>query len=399
MIYKSIRLLKQEDKRIRQGHEWIFSNEIDTKATPLAQFSKGEIVHVEDMRGFILGTAYVNPHTLIAARMLARSPQTIDQKFFTDRIRTALSLRERLFSQPYYRLVYGESDRLPGLVIDRFGSVFVIQLNTAGMDRLRELVVQSLIEIFQAQTIIERSDGSIRELEGLEPIKSVLLGQFAENEWVSLQENGLKFEAPLLMGQKTGWFYDQRSGRSSLAHFVKDKTVLDVFSYIGAWGLQALAYGAKNLLCVDSSDLALNGVLRNAELNSLQNKVEVQKGDAFQALSNLLSKKQGFDVIIVDPPAFIKKKKDHKNGFQAYKRINELALKLLNPDGILIASSCSYHLKRDELLDAVNLAAKGAQIQLRLLCECHQGLDHPIHPLIPETSYIKTLVFQSYPVL
>jgi 23S rRNA (cytosine1962-C5)-methyltransferase len=329
-------------------------------------------------------------------RMLSSRIEPIGEPFLLQRLQTAQQWRDRVFAQPYYRLVYGDSDGLSGLIVDRYNQVLVVQCTTAGMEALKPLVVSALIKLLQPQAIVERSDGSLRELEGLPAYKGVLFGGYEENSLTQLQENGVSFAVPLMQGQKTGWFYDHRMGRDRLcSSYVKGKKVLDVFSYIGAWGIQAACAGATHVTCVDSSEFALKSVAHNAALNSVADKVSTLCGDAFDTLQNLINQGESYDVVIVDPPAFIKRKKDHKNGLLAYKRINMLALRLLRDDGILVSSSCSYHLERDELLQGVSMAASELRKTIRLVEECHQGLDHPIHPFIAETAYIKTLIFHS----
>lgn len=399
MDYPKIRLLKKEDRRLRQGHLWIYSNEIDSKISPVSKFSPGELVLVEDARGQAVGLAYVHPHTLIAARLLELASKqgelkSIDRQFFVQKLSQALQLRNQFFqNKPFYRLVYGEGDGLPGLVIDRFGDFFVLQSSTAGMDKLLPLVVEALIELFAPRVILERSEGATRELEGLEARKGVVYGDFKENQWARLEENQTSFETPLLLGQKTGWFYDHRMARAQLACFVQGKTVLDVFSYLGAWGIQACRHGASSVLCTDSSELALEGVRRNAELNHFSSKVSTEKGDAFDVLGALNRERRSFDVILLDPPAFIKRKKDYENGLQAYLRCNSLALKLLKPGGVLVSSSCSFHLKKDTLLSTVQRAGLASGLSAKLVMENQQGPDHPIPALMPELAYLKSLFF------
>ena len=389
----SLRLKKNEERRIKQGHVWVYSNEVDNQATPLKSFNAGQQVIVEASNGKPLGMGYVNPNTLICARLLSRSAKLeLNLKFLKKRIQEAQALRELHFSDPFYRLVFGDSDGLPGLVIDRFGDVFSVQITTAGMELVKDEIVQVLINLYHPQAIVMKNDTSSRELEGLERYEEVVYGDLPES--LIITENNTQFAIPVENGQKTGWFYDHRMARKSLLKLVKDKSVLDVFSYLGGWGIAAAKAGATSVACVDASELALDGVDQNAALNDVAEKVSTYHGKAFDVLNVLKAEGHKFDVVIVDPPAFIKRKKDYKKGFEAYRRINELAMRVLNKDGILVSASCSHHLSRDDLLKAVQSAGRHIDRQVQLFEQGHQGPDHPIHPAIPETEYIKTLFFR-----
>jgi len=383
-------LKRGEEHRLNSGHLWIYSNEIDTRKTPLKAFQPGEQVLVETHTGKTIGTAYVNPRALICARLISYEDTRLDSALLSQRLQQANSLRTRLFKEPYYRLVYGESDLLPGLVVDRFGPHFSVQINSAGMEAVRGEIIDTLISLFKPESILLRNDSSIRDTEGLKREVTVAFGN-APNE-VQLIENGVPMLAPLHNGQKTGWFYDQRPNRATLKKYVKGKRVLDVFSYVGSFAIQAAVFGAKEVWAVDSSRFALEIAEKNATLNGVENIFTGALGDAFDVLKTLKTEEEQFDVIIVDPPAFIKRKKDHKQGFQAYRRINELAMRLLANNGILLSASCSMHLKRDELMDVVRSGGQRTNHHIQVLEEGSQGPDHPIHPAIPETHYLKAFV-------
>ena len=390
MTHKALRLKDRADRRLKAGHLWIYSNEVDTKATPLKDFSTGELVVIENAAGKAIGTGYVNPNTLICARLVSRDAKyMLDKSLLVHRVKVALSLRERLFDKPYYRLVFGDSDSLPGLVVDRFGDVLVVQISTAGMEGVKEQIVEALVQVLKPTGILLKNDGTSRKLENLPEYIEVAHGEVADE--VELEENGVRFLAPVMKGQKTGWFYDHRLNRDRLRHYVKGKRVLDVFSYVGGWGIQCAAFGAEEVICVDASEKAVDLVHRNAELNGLQDKVGTMQGDAFEALKQLKAEGEQFDVIIVDPPAFIKRRKDVKAGELAYRRINEMAMRLLGKDGILVACSCSMHLQRDSMLDALRAGSRHIERNLQIIEQGHQGPDHPILPAIPETEYIKAM--------
>ncbi len=382
-----IRLKKREERRVRAGHLWVYSNEIDTKATPLKDFEAGQPVVILAYDGKALGTGYVNPHSLICARLVSHdSRQRLDKSLFLSRLTQALALRERLFSKPFYRLVHGEADGLPGLVVDRYDEHLVVQCTTAGIERLRNEFVAALEELLQPKSILLRNDSEIRVLEGLERyVESI--GNVPQG--VQLQENGVEFFVPLQGGQKTGWYYDQRDNRASLRRYVSGKQVLDLFSYLGAWGVQAAALGAEKVLCVDSSHAALEGAGRNAALNKVEACVETCHGDVFEVLRALGREKRQFDVVILDPPAFIKRRKDHKKGTEAYQRLNRLALRVLSEDGILVSASCSFHLSPEQLQNIVLQSSRRERRSLQILERGFQAADHPVHPAIPETAYIK----------
>jgi 23S rRNA (cytosine1962-C5)-methyltransferase len=386
---KVLRLKKNEERRIKQGHVWIFSNEVDTQVSPLKMFEPGEQVVVEASNGKPLGVAYLNPNTLICGRLVSRdSKQRINAKLFAKRIQAAQQMREMHYTEACYRLVFGESDGLPGLVIDRFDDVFVVQIGTAGMEVFKDEILAVLVELYQPRAVVWRNDMASRELEGLERYKTLAYGDLSEP--VYAVENGAKFAIPVLDGQKTGWFYDHREARAQMMPLVKDKRVLDVFSYLGGWGVEAAVAGASEVVCVDASESALDGVHRNAELNNVADKLTSYQGNAFEVLNVLAQQGEKFDVVIVDPPAFVKRKKDFKAGAEGYRRINELALRLVEMGGVLVSASCSHHMSRDHLLNQIQAAAGHVDRSLQVFGQAHQAADHPIHPSIPETEYLKT---------
>jgi len=381
----ALRLKRNEDRRLNAGHLWVFSNEVDTQQTPLGRFKAGELVRVLSHNDRALGLAYVNPKSLISARLLEtwRMP---DAAWFAQRIERALELRERLYAEPYYRLVYGESDALPGLIVDRYGAQCVAQIGTAGMELMKPQITAGLLAAVGCETLIYKNDGASRELEGLDPCIEAAAGRLEAAGRVI--EGGLEFKVPLALGQKTGWFFDQADNRAAMMKYVSEGArVLDVFSYVGAWGLRAARAGAGSVTCVDSSAAALELAAENAVRNSLA--LEVRKGDAFDVLESLAEAHARFELVIVDPPAFAKRKKDLPKALAAYRRLNHLAMRILAPGGILISCSCSYHVAPADLEDAIAKAARGAQKQLQVLETRGQGPDHPVHPAIPETRYLK----------
>ncbi|HMK87219.1 MAG TPA: class I SAM-dependent rRNA methyltransferase [Steroidobacteraceae bacterium] len=380
-----LRLKRNEDRRLAAGHLWVFSNEVDTLQTPLSKFKAGELVRVLAHNDRALGLAYVNPQSLITARLL-QTWRLPDAGWFAERIRTALALRERLYSAPYYRVVYGEADGLPGLVIDRYGELCVAQIGTAGMELLKPPIREAVLEVLRCDRLIFKNDSAARELEGLRAYVEATNGELPATGWV--MEDELRFEVPLAEGQKTGWFFDQAANRRALSRYVRrGARVLDVFSYVGAWGMHAARHGASEVICVDSSAAALELAAKNATLNSLR--LATMKGDAFDVMEALASERRRFDLAVVDPPAFAKRKKDVPKALAAYRRLNQLAMQLLDPEGILVSCSCSYHVSPQELEDAMAKAARSADRHLQIVQAGGQAPDHPVHPAIPETRYLK----------
>ena len=388
-----LKLRKDQERRILVGHLWIYSNEIDTRETPLKQFSPGQQVAIHTHRNKWVAHAYVNPRSLICARVISRHPtEILDEELLTRRISNALALRERLFDNRCYRLVYGDSDLLPGLVVDRFGDYLSLQITTAGMEAVLEQIIGVLEKLLKPAGILLRNDTSVRELEGLEQSVSVAAGNIPDK--VHLEENGARFETSLREGQKSGWFYDQAGNRERMQRYIREgDSVLDVCSYAGAWSVTAALAGAAEVSCVDASQAALEQTRSNAELNRVAERIETRQGDAFDVLKQLAAEERRYDMVILDPPAFIKRRKDQKQGEQAYRRLNSLGLEVLKNDGILITSSCSFHMEQNKLQNVVRQAAVRQNTQLRLLEIGQQRQDHPVHPAIPETAYLKTLFF------
>ena len=388
--FATLRLRKNEDKRLRTGHNWIFSNEVDTAATPLKGLQAGAPTLIENHQGKAIGTGYVNPNALICARLVSRNPDhPFGPGLFVHRFKVALSLRERLFPEPFYRLVHGDSDGLPGLVVDQYGDIVVVQIATAGMERMKETLVAALEKVLKPKVIVFRNDGAFRRLEHLDEYTEAT-GDSGGS--VELTENGVRFRADVMQGQKTGWFYDQRDNRAKAARYAQGARVLDLFSFSGGFGIQAAKAGATDVLCVDSSGPALEQIQAHAEINGVADRVQTRQGDAFDVLKALREEEERFDLVMVDPPAFIRRKKDIAAGETAYRRINQAAMQVLGRDGILVSSSCSYHLPRFGLQRILNQSARHLDRNLQILEHGHQGRDHPIHPAIAETEYLKTLI-------
>ena len=387
-----LRLKRGEDRRLVQGHLWVFSNEVDTARTPLTQFAVGSLCRVVTERDKFLGYAYVNPHSLISARILSRDPAAVPGKsLIVHRLQVALGLRRALYDKPFYRVVYGESDGLPGLVLDRFGDVVVGQIATAGMEGLRAEIEEAVAKVLAPTTLVWKNDSSVRELEALPQYVETAFGELPPS--LAVEEGGVHFTVPASGGQKTGWFFDQAANRMALRKYVGGARVLDVFTYLGAWGLGALRAGATEVTCVDSSANALEALQATAAANGM--KPAVLRGDAFDVLESLHAERRRFDVVVIDPPAFIKRKKDIPKGEAAYKRLNQLALQLLDRDGILVSCSCSYHMQSESLMTAIQRAARHVDRFVQVVEIGGQAPDHPVHPAIPETRYLKSFFCRS----
>ncbi len=385
-------LKKNEERRLNAGHLWVYSNEVDNKKSLLKDLEVGATVEIYSDRGKFCGNAYVNPHSLICARVYSfKQGQAFDKELLVKRIGAALNLRDSLYSFPAYRLVHGEGDLLPGLVVDRYNDVLVVQISTAGMQAIESEVVEALMECVKPVAIHVRSTSSVRKLEGLEPREETVFGTVPDV--VRIKENGLEFDVPIEAGQKTGWFFDHRDNRKTLQDFCEGKRVLDAFSYLGAWGINALAGGASEVLAIDSSQAACDGALQNAELNGYKSdRFSVMKGDVAECLARLRdTTSDRFDVIVLDPPAFIQRAKDKRKGTEMYRKINSLAAQLLTDNGLLVSASCSHHLTDAELQRVALQSARGVGRGLQILARGHQGRDHPVHAAIPETEYLKAI--------
>lgn len=390
----TLQLKKDQERRLLAGHDWVYSNEIDTERTPLKGLIPGQPVEIIARSGRWLGHGYANPQSLISVRLVSRGrSHPLSAALLVERVRRALQLRERLYPTRHYRLIHGEGDALPGLVVDRYDELLVVQMSTAGIERARAEVLAALEQVLRPKRILLRNDLPIREQEGLAQRIEWVLGD--DPGEVEVLEGALRFLVSPASGQKTGWFFDQADNRLALPRFLGPGRALDGCCYLGAWGLQAAAHGASSVLCIDSAAGAIAATRANAALNGLQDCVQTEQADLFDALRALRGAGERFETVMLDPPAFIKRRRDLAEGRRAYQQLNRLGLEVLEPGGILVTSSCSFHLSREELLQAVQRAARRAGRTLQLLWVGTQGPDHPVHPAIPETSYLKTLILRA----
>jgi len=386
----AIRLGKGRSSRLRSGHPWAFSNEIEMDAAAKA-LPPGTLVTLVDAGAERLGIATFNPHSLIAARLLSRDPDAvIDTGFFVNRLRAAVALRDRLFDRPFYRLIHAEADGLPGLVVDRFGPVLTVQTNTAGMEARLPDLLAALDEVFAPSAVVLANDGPARRLEGLEPDHRLVAGRL--DGPLELEENGARFVVDPLGGQKTGWFYDQRDNRAFVARFAREQRVLDVYAYCGGFAVQAALNGAAEAIAVDRSEEALAHAARSAALNGLT--IGTARAEAFAELERLGRAGERFGVVVVDPPAFVKSRKDLEPGAKGYRKMVRLAAPLVAPGGILFAASCSHHMPADRFTDEVAHGLSLARRSGRIVRSAGAGPDHPLHPWLPESAYLKALALQ-----
>ncbi len=386
-----LRLKKREDRRVLAGHLWLFSNEIDTSVTPLKALEPGQAVTIESAAGKFLAHGYANPHSLIAARVTShRGGRPFDATLLRARLESALALRTARYDAPYYRWVFGEGDGLPGLVVDRYDQTLIVQITTAGMEQWRDEVLDALQHLSGATAICLANDVSMRELEHLPLERSWPVG--AAPDHLQIVENELSFTAPTESGQKTGWFYDHRDSRKALRDWVRGRRVLDLYSYLGAFGINAAASGAREVLAIDSSAAAVAGAEANAAANGVGDRFEARVGDVVDTLRALFEADERFDVIVLDPPAFIKRKKDREAGLRHYGLNNRLAMRLLTPNGILLSASCSQALDGDTLQQLVRQSLPKGSEGMQVLAPLQQAADHPVNLAMPETLYLKGLI-------
>ncbi|MGO8916007.1 MAG: class I SAM-dependent rRNA methyltransferase [Stellaceae bacterium] len=374
-------------RRVEAGHPWVYSNEVTMDAAAKA-LPPGTLVSLRSAGGDPLGVATFNPHTLVSARLLDRDvKRRIDAAFFVERLENALALRRRLYPEPCYRLAHAEADGLPGAIADRYGEVLVLQLNTAGMARLEPDLLAACESVLAPAAIVLRNDSSARALEGLESELRLAKGEIAGA--VELAENGMRGLADPREGQKTGWFFDQRDNRRFVAGLCAGARVLDVYCYTGGFAVQAAMGGADAVLALDRSEPALALAAQAAELNGVGERCRFQRADAFGEVSRLGAAGERFDVVIVDPPAFVKSKKDLGPGLRGYRKLARLTASLVAPAGVLFIASCSHNVEPPDFAEAVRRGLEDAGRTGRILRSSGAAPDHPVHPWLPESAYLK----------
>lgn len=387
----SIHLKSGEDRRILGGHPWVYSNELQMSPESKA-LSPGSIAILRHSDGRPLGLVFFNPRSLIAGRMLTRDPAAaIDMAFWQARLRRARALRDRLIGVPHYRLVHAEVDGFPGCVIDRYDDVFVIEASSAGIDAEIHNIAAAIDAEFAPRVILMRGDGPARELEGLEPASNLLKGSLETP--VPVLENGSGFLSDPRAGQKTGWFFDQRDNRALLARLAAGKTMLDAYSYMGGFAIQSLRADAKSAIAIDRSAGALALARQAAEKNGVADRFEARQGDVFDVLGEFAGAGRRFDIVVADPPAFVKSKKDFHQGARAYRKLARFAVQCVAPDGILMLCSCSHNMPADEFLRQAQRGIEETGRKARLLYHTGAAPDHPVHPALPESAYLKALTF------
>ena len=384
----TITLRKTRETRVRGGHPWIYASEIEKVE---GEFENGDSVDVADFRGKFIGRGFYNPQSQISLRILTRRDEPCDRAFFARRIQDAWDYRRLLCDPNSCRLIYSESDFLPGRVVDKFGDILVLQSLSLGIERVKDMLCDLLMEIVRPAGIWERSDVPVRRLEGLEQTAGLLRGDVPDQ--VDMVENGIHFLVDVKHGQKTGFFLDQKQNRAALAPLCRDARVLDCFCHNGSFSLHAAKYGAASVLGVDISEEALAVARKNAELNGFAN-VTFEAHNCFDLLRELTDAGEQYDLVILDPPAFTKNKAAVPSAIRGYKEINLRGLKLTRPGGFLVTCSCSQHVLPEMFQDIICQAARDAKKRVRLVEYRTQGYDHPILPQSVETKYLKTMILQ-----
>ncbi len=384
-------LRKNGDKRIRKGHLWIFSNEIQSPS--VSEIEPGSIHEVSDHKGEFLGIAYANPRALIAARMLSRSRVSIDEEFFRSKILKCIEHRQKyLPDRNSYRVIFSEADELPGIIVDKYEDYLVVQSLTYGIELQLELIINLLVEMLRPKGVFLRNDSQSRALEGLEIETKEGFGEVPER--TQIESRNLKFIVDLKSGQKTGAFLDQEQNRGLMHRYgFKGSSVLDLFSYTGGWGLHAAAAGSDHVVAVDSSQPALDIAKENAELNGLADRFTTVKDNVINYLKRT---KDTFDLVILDPPAFVKNRAGFKEGLKGYIDVNRRAMLRLKPGGVLVTCSCSHHMDPVSFEEMIGISAVQSGRRFRLLEKAGQGPDHPTLLAMPETLYLKVMVLQDF---
>lgn len=383
----TIWLKKQIAPRIGNGHPWIYSNEIESVK---GEVQGGDLVDVVFHTGRPVGRGYYNPLSQIQVRLLTRKNEEINEAFFIQKISTAWAYRKKIGYTRNCRLVFGEADELPALIIDKFEDVFVIQTLALGMDIWKPAIVQALLTLFSPRGIYERNDVPVRELEGLPQQKGPLWGEFSTD--VPIVENGIQFLVDIANGQKTGHFLDQQDNRRAIAHIVKDAEVLGVFTYTGTFELHAAHYGARSVIGLDVSEQAVERARINANLNGLQDRCNFLAGNAFDLLKQWGREGRKYDVVMLDPPAFTKSRSHIDKALTGYKEINLRGMQLIKNGGFLVSSSCTNLVTEEQFLQTIEEAAKDAKKKIRQVLLSHQSGDHPIVRGIDNTHYLKFLI-------
>ncbi len=387
---RTLKIKPRCGQRAKSGHPWIFSNEVEhQKPFPVP----GEIVQVEDENGQFVGYATYNPHSLIALRLLSREKDDFpaSEEWFKKRIENAYRLRHWVYpKRRSYRLIYADSDDLPGVVVDRYEDILVVQIQTAGMERLLDPFCRALKNVLKPTGIMLRNDSDIRALEGLESYKRLYWGEVPEV--VEIEEYGVKLAVDVRQGQKTGHFFDQTENRLALSTFARDSDVLDLFSYTGAWSLQMLLSGARHAWAVDRSTIAIHWAKHNRALNGFDMRLKCIEEEAFSWLSNARKENMKFDIVIVDPPAFAKSAKQTKKAQRGYEDVNRQAIRLVKERGILCSCSCSYCINDEAFLQLLQRAAAREKRLIKVLQIRGQAKDHPVLSSMPESRYLKCII-------
>lgn len=382
-------LKKNRDKRIKSGHLWIFSNEIDrTSNHP----ENGDLVEVVNSNGQFMGIGFYNKHSLIAVRIITKSPETDLYKILSDRFNSAFKFRKELYpNRNSFRFLFSESDLVPGLIIDKYNDSFVLQVNSFGIHENIHMVIEVLKNNFKAKNIFTKNDNYLRKLEGLPEEDEIYFGSPTAE---IIDDGSIKYRIDFAQSQKTGFYFDQSDNRFFIERLVKEKTVADIFCNCGGFGLHALKAGAAKVTFVDSSEREIENVKFNLSLNKLHGETSFYAADAFDFLNDEIKNEIKYDVVMVDPPAFAKSKKSIPTALKGYEKLNKLALQVVRDGGYLVTSSCSYHIKKEDFLGSINKAATKSHKTIQMIYFNGASLDHPVLPSMEETAYLKFAVFK-----
>lgn len=381
---------KGKGLRVEGGHPWVYKNEISEIN---GQYIDGDIVNVYNFKNKFIGKGFINSKSQIAVRILSRNKnEEINKEFFKEKVKAAIDLRKSIGLMTNCRFIFGEADFLPGLIIDSYNDILVMQILSLGMEKVKSYIIDALVEQLSPKAIYERNDVKVRELEGLSQNIGFIYGNSDTN--IIIDENDIKLIVDIENGQKTGYFFDQRDNRLALKNYVNDAYVLDCFCHTGSFALNAAKYGAKKVIGVDISDIAINQSVENAKLNNLDDKCQFIKANVFDYLKELDENKEKFDVIILDPPAFAKNMAAIEGAKRGYKEINLRAMKLLKRGGFLVTCSCSHYMKPDLFMEVIKSAAIDSKKYLKLIEYRFQAKDHPILIGYDESLYLKCYIFQ-----
>ncbi len=388
----ALRIKKGKERQVLKGFPWVYLSDV-IQTSDLLHVPAGAVVTINNSKDVYIATGYFNPKSQIACRILSRNEkEKIDEDFFIKKINEALKKRDKYVKEPYHRLIHAEADGVPGLIADRFGDTLVCQFSTAGIEKLQDVILSAFEKTISPKTIILRNDFSTRTKEGLTIEVRVIKGEY--KPYTEVHENGCIYLADLMLGQKTGWFYDQRDNRKIMADLSEGKTVLDVYSHSGGFGIACAIKGAKKVTMVDASSLALKLAADAAKINKISDVCDYIEGDAFKVMEALFQQGKKYDVVVADPPAFVKSKKDFVSGMKGYEKVAKYSAGLVEKGGYLYVASCSHHAMKSHFIKAVEEGVERAGRKGKIIQVTGAAKDHPSHHMLPQSEYLKAVIIQ-----